>query len=209
MSQTIYAVLGQKGGSGKSTISYALAVQQASIGKKVLVADMDTEQHTISMWHEIRADKTPRFDVAKCSTLADVGKKASGYDVVIIDGIPHASKLTLEAAECSHRVIIPTGTALADLTPSVKMASQLVSRGVERDAIRFVVVKAPSDAETKSAIETIEAYDFKASPHGLRFLASYAKAQDKGQSVTEVSLVAQRVAARTMIESLALEQKHG
>jgi len=209
MGQAIYSVLGQKGGGGKSTISYGLAVREASAGKKVLVADMDTEQHTISMWHELRGDKLPRFDVAKCATLADVGKKAAGYDVVIIDGIPHASKLTLEAAECSHRIIIPTGTALADLTPSVKLASQLVSRSIERSNIMFVVVKAPTDAETKSAIETIESYNFAVSPHGLRFLASYAKAQDKGQSVAEVSLVAQRIAARTMIESLALEPQNG
>lgn len=205
MAQTIYALLGQKGGGGKSTTAYGLATTLAGAGQKVLVADLDFDQYTCGLWKSIRPEGRTAFDVVECRTLADVGKKSAGYDVIIIDGAPHASKLSLEAAECAHRVIITTGNTVADLQPSVKLARSLVAENVDRESILFAVCKSPSDAETKTARETIESYGFAAAPAGLRFSAGYGKAGDRGLSITEVSFVSLRVEAKAYINQLILE----
>lgn len=203
--QMIYALLGQKGGGGKSTTAYGLATILAGAGQKVLIADLDFDQYTCALWKSIRPEGRTAFDVIECRTLADVGKNSAGYDVIIIDGAPHASKLSLEAAECAHRVIITTGNTVADLQPSVRLARNLVTENIERERIVFAVCKSPSEAETKTARETIEGYGFAAAPIGLRFSAGYGKAGDKGLSITETPFVSLRVEAKAYINQLILE----
>lgn len=208
MNQHIYSVVGQKGGGGKSTTAYALAVVLATNGKKVLIADLDVGQHTSAMWHSIRSiDIKPKFDVIKCKTLEDVGRNANSYDVVVIDCPPHASKLTLEAAECSSRVVIATGPSIADLQPSVILASELKKAGIDADAIKFVICKSTSIGEIVSAVETIIENGFSAASSGIRMSTAYGKAQDRGLSITEASYASLRAEAKACIAELILGDK--
>jgi chromosome partitioning protein len=50
---------------------------------------------------------------------------------MVLDGAPHATADTLRIARVANLVIIPTGTALDDLEPSVRLAHELRKVGVD------------------------------------------------------------------------------
>lgn len=47
----VVAFLSQKGGAGKSTLVRALACEASKGGLSVKVADLDTQQGTVTNWH--------------------------------------------------------------------------------------------------------------------------------------------------------------
>lgn len=111
----IIGVLGQKGGTGKSTLAVNLAHKAVIKGKKTLLLDTDN-QGTASAWASIRDE--PLFPVLR-HTRANLYKEietiSAGYDVVIIDGSPHDTDNQRGALlACSH-VLIPLSPSGSDL----------------------------------------------------------------------------------------------
>jgi chromosome partitioning protein len=114
------ALITQKGGSGKTTLTLSLAVAAVLAGRTTLVIDLDT-QGTACSWHDRRkaAGKgdNPIVIDAQPHRLADTLKqaRANGVDFVLIDTPPRAADAALIAAKAADLVIVPARPQMYDL----------------------------------------------------------------------------------------------
>jgi chromosome partitioning protein len=140
MAQTI-GIVSQKGGVGKSTLSRLLAVEYARNEFSVKVADMDLSQGTVSEWNRVRMSKdyAPLVSVEQFNSVAEAMKQGKNYDLIVLDGAPHATRMTLDIALQSDFVLLPTGVTLDDLRPTIRLAHELVSKGVNANKIGIVL----------------------------------------------------------------------
>jgi chromosome partitioning protein len=109
--QTI-SILGQKGGTGKTTTALAMAVATTHAGHSVVVIDLDP-QTTATNWYDRRiADdgltvlscqvaKLPSCQVARLRFVLDAARK-EGADMVIIDTPAKSSEAGIEAARAAN-----------------------------------------------------------------------------------------------------------
>jgi len=124
----VIAVVNQKGGAGKTTISLNLAAALADTGARVLLIDADP-QHTASDWSAVR-EKAPPFvliGLPQPVLHRDVPKLATDYDYVVIDGPPRNYEVTRSAIAAADLVVIPVQPSGADFWASretVKLAEE-------------------------------------------------------------------------------------
>ena len=139
MAQVI-GIISQKGGVGKSTLSRLLAVEYARNEFTVKIADMDLSQGTVTEWNRLRMSKEnePLVHVEQFNSVAEALKQRNNYDLVIFDGAPHATRMSLDIALQSDFIVLPTGVTLDDLLPegltwSIQMVSGKPSLPVTQD----------------------------------------------------------------------------
>ncbi len=147
MAQTI-GIVSQKGGVGKSTLSRLLAVEYARNEFSVKVADMDLSQGTVSEWNRVRMSKdyAPLVSVEQFNSVAEAMKQGKNYDLIVLDGAPHATRMTLDIALQSDFVLLPTGVTLDDLRPTIRLAHELVNKGVAANKIGIVLSRVGTSA---------------------------------------------------------------
>lgn len=122
MSAKIIAVVNQKGGTGKSTLSMLLAGALAEAGHKVMVADADP-QNTALRW----ALAGEGFPVDVEDVSGDEGKlhkhlkkRRDDYDFIIIDSPPTATApVTLSALKIANLALVPVIPSPPDLWASL------------------------------------------------------------------------------------------
>lgn len=110
------ALISQKGGAGKSTLSIHLAVQAMLTGKRSLLIDVDP-QGSAANWGDRRGDKLPDVATENPSRLGKAVERArlDGYDLVVVDTPPHADQSALYAARVADLVAIPCRVSIMDL----------------------------------------------------------------------------------------------
>jgi len=110
------AIISQKGGAGKSTLTINLAVAAELDGKTTAIVDIDPQASTAE-WGDQRAAETPVIISAQSSRLTQVMSEAKeqGVDILFIDTAPHSESSALDAARVADAVIIPTRAAILDL----------------------------------------------------------------------------------------------
>ena len=182
-------VISQKGGVGKSTISRLLAVEYARNKWEVKIADMDLSQGTVTEWNRTRMENgvEPKIAVEQFMTVKDAIKQDTYYDLVVFDGEPHSTKKTLEIAEVSDFIILPTGVTVDDLLPTIKLAHELKKNGIDRKKIGVALSRVgDSQAEADGAREYIE----EAGYHFLGMIqekTSIGQAHDSGKAANETA----------------------
>jgi chromosome partitioning protein len=144
----IIAVVGRKGGVGKSTIVGNLAGEFARIGRSVVVLDADP-QHSLVTWAEQGEGMLSRC-VEKvengASTLrARAHTVEKDADIVLIDTPPGMPETAYQAALVADLMLLPCGPSLLDLYALKEaLALSLKARAVRRSKkprIRFVPSK--------------------------------------------------------------------
>ena len=123
---TIIAIVSQKGGSGKTTLSVNLAAAAEVAGAIALIIDTDP-QATASQWGAWRSDKAPEvIDSAPPRIQAKVdAAKAQGATFIVIDTPPHADSAASRAVEVADLVLIPCRPSAFDLA-AIKTTVSLV-----------------------------------------------------------------------------------
>lgn len=113
--QTV-AVISQKGGAGKTTLTLHLAVASALSGRNTAVIDLDP-QASAANWADRRDTEVPVVLSAHASRLRrEVTRVAIiGGETLYLDTAPHSDGSALEAAKLSDLVLIPCRPAILDL----------------------------------------------------------------------------------------------
>lgn len=208
----IISVLSQKGGTGKSTVARIAAVAYAQAGWTTVVIDADTSQLTTKEWSDRRVihpkhDDSEALWVFKADGANPVKRLLAKHhpDLVVIDGAPHATDSSVMFAKQSDLILIPTGVAIDDLQPAIKLAIQLVSvHGVERERIRFVLNHCSRNKrEINQAIEAILGSGLKVIGAFLNESPCYRSAMDFGKAPNEVPYAIPKSRAIHLAESIA------
>jgi len=139
----VVAVVGAKGGVGKSTTAISLAVEWHRRGLAVLVVDADP-QGTLRTWFDVRTERgvpDERLQVVHLDS-APSGRRASrqssdeqtadlirrvvptlaeGFDVCLLDTPPSNADIQQAALAIADQAVLPTGPHAADLWGLVPM----------------------------------------------------------------------------------------
>lgn len=112
----IIALLNQKGGSGKTTLSLNAAGMLASAGCRVLLVDADVQGSALD-WQAARQSESPFSIVGMPKPVLhrDLAQVAQGYDQVVIDGPPRVDDMARSAIAAADLVLIPVQPSPLDV----------------------------------------------------------------------------------------------
>ncbi len=186
----ILGVVSQKGGVGKSTVARLVAREYATAGWQVKIADMDVSQATSYYWQSRRLHHQvePVIAVEQFQSVDQALRIASSYDLLVFDGAPHATATTLKIAQHSNLIILPTGLALDDLEPTVRLAHELKKHGIPVNQLAIALCRiGDSNPEIKEATSYIEQAGYCVLPGALPERIAYRRASDTGRAATETN----------------------
>ncbi len=181
----IYAVISQKGGSGKTTISTNLAVEASLAGKRTMIVDTDP-QGSSGTWSDIRDKPFPEVITTQPSRLPrEIGRAAeNGFDVIILDTPGHTDMSMLTAAQHARLVIIPCRPQVFDLA-SIRMSLDVCRMAQTPAVIVFSAAPTRGHRPIGSARNLLAQEDVPILPVMLRQRTAFAHASSYGLAVSE------------------------
>ena len=110
------AVIAQKGGAGKTTLSLSLACAAAAEGLSAVVVDLDPQASAAS-WGDRRESGAPAVVPAQAPRLARILAAAAGQGVAlaVVDTAPRAEQGAVAAARAADLVLVPSRPAVYDV----------------------------------------------------------------------------------------------
>ena len=147
----------QKGGVGKSTLARETAVSLARTGRKVLLADFDSDQQTLIRWNIQRRARalTPALDADVFTKVKALKKAEAGYDDVVIDTRGHHDDLTMGLAAAADVVFLPSSYSSDDLVPTLRVIASLRRAGVAADHVAIVFCRTGGSARQEKQARSI------------------------------------------------------
>lgn len=159
----IVAVLNQKGGAGKTTISINLADALKNDGHRVLLIDADPQASSRD-WNGINQGKVlPVIGLDRETLPRDLKSIVGNYEWVIIDGAPRITNLIAAAVSVANMILIPVHPspydvwACSDLVELIKskqkvaygapLAAFVISRKIKNTKLSNEVTRVLEDYE--------------------------------------------------------------
>ncbi|WP_210498857.1 AAA family ATPase [Vibrio crassostreae] len=198
MSALVIAVVSQKGGTGKSTITSNLAVKALNEGKKTLVCDCDPQASTY-YWVQER-NENPELSQLNCIQLSDDVRKQvesmkNDYDLIILDCLGSAQvKSTLSALMSADIALSPIRPKRRDLA-TLEDLDELIHERVEplREDLKTVFCLSqcptlPSQfPRILGAKDAIREFGFTVLDTNIHTRNVYDDTEETGRSVLETS----------------------
>ena len=181
------AVIAQKGGPGKSTLTLNLAVAAHLEGKQTVIADTDKQQ-TSNHWYQDRKNLGhPLPYVRQCfpENISDIQKTAQNNDaeLFIIDTAPHSGPEIVGIAELSDLILIPCRPGLKDLR-ALKMTVD-ITRLSGKPALAVLNACKPRSPEPDKAARYLEKMGLAVCPARIGDRVAFEYAYINGQGVQE------------------------
>ena len=206
----VLAIIGQKGGSGKTTTALGVAVAASRAGRAVAVIDLDP-QATAANWSDRRGEEAPAVVSCQVSRLAQVLEAAEqqGATLAIIDTPGKSTDAAIAAAKAADLVLLPIGPQLFDIEtlPSVKDVLTLAGNPRAAVLVNRAAIQGRRHIETQ---EAAIAQGFTVCPVVIFSRAAHGDAGNVGQSAAEyepTGKAAQELAALYKYISIALYPK--
>lgn len=179
------ALIAQKGGTGKTTLTLSLAVAAEASGKTVLIIDLDP-QASACKWGDRRNGEAPTVIDAQPSRLANALEKAAqaGVDLVIVDTPARVEQAAAEAARASDLVIIPCKPSIYDLE-TLHATIELVKSRAKRPPVVVLNAVQAQGTRHEQAAQAIKAMGVAVCPALIGQRVAFEYAAQLGQSVSE------------------------
>ncbi len=203
MSARVIAVVNQKGGAGKSTLSMLLAGALAEKGHRVLVADVDP-QNTALRW----ATAGERFPAAvedlsgeEAKLHKRLRKRLDDYDYIVIDSPPAAAApVTASALRLAHLALVPVIPSPLDLWASLRIRDAIYAARAKNPllAARLVVNQAqPNTVLAREVLAMLPEF-------GIPMLAAQLKQRTAYRQCAALGGTLSELGSRAAIASLEL-----
>ena len=186
-SMKVVAIIGQKGGTGKTTTAIDLAVAATEQGLSVVIIDLDPQANAAN-WKDRRTGDNPAVQAIAQGRLKQTLEAAAahGADFVVIDTPGKSDSAAVDAARNADLVLIPLGPHIFQLETLPALRDLLRIAG---DKPAFVVLNALHPQATKQAEEAkkmiAEMFGFAVCPIHLSRLDIYAETQNTGSTPLE------------------------
>ena len=184
----IIALVGQKGGTGKTTTATGLAVAASEDHKEVVVIDLDPQANATN-WRDRRggeADQSPIVVSAQVGRLAHVlnAAREGGADFAIIDTPGKLDAASIAAAKAANLVLIPMQPGVFDLETLDETRNLLHAAG---DPLCVVVLNGihPTGKAHEDARAAIESKGYIVADSHLARRATFRDAPNSGQGPTD------------------------
>ena len=203
----IIAVLNQKGGAGKTTLSTNLARALQLGGDKVLLVDSDP-QGSARDWNAAgNGELLPVIGLDRPTLAKDIQAIRDNQDWIIIDGAPQIAELAVAAIKCADLILIPVQPspydvwACEDLVDIIK-TRQEVANGKPKAA--FVISRVIKNTQLSKEIgEALEGYGLPVFKHFTSQRVIFPKsaatgltvmdADELGEAAAEIRAIAQEL----------------
>jgi len=162
----IILITHQKGGVGKSTITYNLA-SNIRENAKVCIIDMDFQGSLINI---SELSEVPIFTADMLNE-----KIKSDYDFIFIDTPPYLNEKIIDLCNISDVIIIPTKAGVLDLL-AIKSTIDIVkqAKSEKKAIIVFNMIK-PNTTLTEEIKSQLQDYNIKVSKNMLSDLVSFSR----------------------------------
>ena len=186
----VIAIVNQKGGTGKTTLSTNLA-WAFSENARVLLLDADP-QGSAQDWADSRRQPLLSLAVQRAEPgrlIQTVRSLASEYDWVIIDGPPGITRTSADAVRAADLVLVPAKAspfdvwAASDIVTAVK-ARQEATRGTPK-AVFVITMTRPRTRLSRQIDAALAEYGLPALQARTTERVSYPQAAIEGKSVLE------------------------
>jgi len=110
------AIASAKGGSGKSTLTSALAVRACQDTKQVAMMDLNFDQGSLSQWWEVRGSPAAPHLVPDIENLPrDARRLAPAWEWLLIDTPPAEMDVIEQSIAISDAIVIPVRPGFFDV----------------------------------------------------------------------------------------------
>lgn len=182
------SLLGQKGGTGKTTAALGLAVAAVRAKRAVAVIDLDP-QATATNWRDRRKDEAPAVVSAQASRLRptlEIAQK-NGAELVIVDTAGRNDDSALNAARLSNLVLIPSRPNVVEIETLRAVADLIRLAG---NPLANVLLNGIHPTATKQAEEAramiLQVFGLECAPVYLCHRSAYAEAPLSGRAPQEL-----------------------
>jgi chromosome partitioning protein len=182
------AIVGEKGGSGKSTVAVNIAAELVARGRRVVLVDADP-QGTALVWAGIAAEAghaSPRTLALGDTLRAELPALAAEHDWTVADLPGRASKRAIGAVLVADVALLPCGPSPADVWALASTLEVLKGVRESRPELRLAVVvnRADRTAIGASSREALAALGVPVLGATLGERAAYREALAAGRGVT-------------------------
>jgi len=179
------AILSQKGGTGKTTLSLHLAVAAQQAGHVAVVIDLDP-QASAAGWKDSRQNETPIVISVPAARLSQTLQAATngGADLVVLDTAPHSGEVALAAAEAADLVLIPCRPGILDLR-AIGTTVRVVKLAGKPAYVVLNTVPPRASNVLADARAAVAVHGLNVAPVALQQRAAYAHSLTVGQTAQE------------------------
>jgi chromosome partitioning protein len=184
------ALLNQKGGTGKTTLSIHIAAALASSGRRVLLIDADL-QHSALDWQAAREGESVMTVVGlPTRTLhKEIARLAAGFDDIVIDGPPRVNDVAKSAIAAADVVLIPVQPSPYDVWAAKEIVDLIDEVRVLKPEVRAVFVvnrKIVNTAIGRDVVGALAGYDLPVLRSTIGQRVTFAESAATGSTVMEL-----------------------